>query len=495
MSTLSVLEDKALWTAKDVAHLSKRLLNGRQLIVASNRAPYARARRGRREIWLRPAGGMAAALDPVLQATGGVWVAADVEGEGRLRYPADCAPPWHGRYRLEPVAFSAEEFAGYYSGYANSGLWPLCHMLVERARFSTAEWRAYQEANARFARAIARQARPGDLIWIQDYHLALCPDLVRRAAPGVRLAIFWHIPWPPYDVLRLCPQRRSLIRGLLAADVIGFHTEDFAANFMDCAIRELGAERLGGDLLAFGTRTIHVQPFPISIDYDRWHTLAGSRVTAKRAARLQHALGLAGQKVGVGVDRLDYTKGIVERLHAIETLFRRWPEYRGRVTFVQVAVPSRTALPTYQRLRRQVEEAVSGINHRFSRDGWRPIRYIGRLLDEKMLAALYRLADFAVVSSLYDGMNLVAKEFLACQTDGGPGSLLLSETAGAARELADAHIISPLDTDGMAEAMHEALETPLQLKAGLVTAWQDHLAEHNVYRWAADVITATARAG
>lgn len=495
MSVLSVLEEKVLWTAADVARVSKRVLDGRQLIIASNRAPYARARRGRHEVWFRPAGGLAAALDPVLQATGGVWVAADTtEGSGRSANSKAAIPPWRGRYSLETVSFSAEEFTPYYSGYANGGLWPLCHLMVEHTRFAEFEWRAYQEANNRFARAIARQARPGDLVWVQDYHLALCPELVRRAAPGARLAVFWHVPWPPHDVLRLCPQRRSLIRGLLAADVIGFQTEDFAANFMDCAVKELGARRSGKDTMTLGTRVTRVRPFPISIDFDRWHTLARSEVTARRAAKMQRALGLAGQKVGVGVDRLDYTKGIVQRLRAVETFFDRWPEYRGRVTFVQVAVPSRTALPAYQRLREQVEAAVTGINRRFGREGWRPVRYIDRLLDEKMLAALYRLADFAVVSSLYDGMNLVAKEFLACQTE-GPGSLLLSETAGAARELTEAHIISPLDPGGMAEAMREALETPVQRKAGLIAAWQNHLAEHNVYKWAADMITATARAG
>ncbi len=483
----TTLVHPSLWDAAEVGRLARRLLKGSQLIVVSNRAPYARGRKR----WIRPAGGLAAALDPVLQATGGIWVAAGNPSDGGV-VPL---PPGKGLYHLRSVPLTAEEIEGYYLGYANGGLWPLCHLLVERASFPAAAWQAYRRVNARFAAAIARQARPGDLVWLHDYHLALCPALLRQAVPAVTIALFWHIPWPPHDVFRLCPQRKALLAGLLGADLLGFQTEESVRNFVDCALRELGA-RLQEEpcRVLYRGRATRIGVFPISIDYATLAGLARAPLTRRRARLIQSALKLSGQAVGVGVDRLDYTKGILQRLQALDIFFTRYPDQRGRVTFVQVAVPNRTGLEAYRTLRRQVEEAVTAINARHALPGWKPIRYVGRFLEHPVLAALYRLADFAVVSSLYDGMNLVAKEFAACQVD-RPGILLLSETAGASRELEGAIPINPLDPEGLAEAIRQALAMPVAERRLRVQAWQAHLARHNVFKWAADVLRAAVQAG
>lgn len=480
----------SVWNARQVGQLAQQLLGDRRLVVASNRAPYARSGRGARERWIRPAGGLAAALDPVLQATGGVWVAA-----GAPENRALALPPGKGLYRLQPVPLTAEEVQGYYLGYANGALWPLSHLLVERASFSSSAWRAYRDANARFAASIARQTGPHDLVWLHDYHLSLCPGLLRQAKPAAPIAFFWHIPWPPHDVFRLCPQRRTLLAHLLASDLLGFQTEEFARNFINCAVRELGArEQPDSRRLLYRGRTTRIGVFPISIDYASLAGLARSPATGRRVRRLRAAFGLSGQAVGVGVDRLDYTKGILQRLRALDIFFSRYPHQRGRLSFIQVAVPNRTGLPDYRNLQREVEETVRALNARHGAPGWKPVRYIGRNLGHEVLAALYRLADFAVVSSLYDGMNLVAKEFAACQVE-RPGVLLLSETAGASHELEGATPINPLDPEGMAEAIREALAMPAADRRLRVEAWQAHLARHNVFKWAADVLRAAAPAG
>lgn len=479
------------WDTEGVTSLLKQLFPGGRLVVAANRAPYLQVRSPHGPRWLRPAGGLASALDPVMQAAGGLWVSTAVIAEERAAGEGLLAlPPAAPRYWLKRVGLTREEMNGYYLGYANGGLWPLCHMLVERARFSVEDWQAYATVNRRLAGTIAAAAGPADFIWLHDYHLALCPEMIKERLPAATVALFWHIPWPPYDIFRLCPQRRELLEGMLGCDLIGFQTGEFARNFLDCAARELGAD-VRGNLVLHRGRRCRTGVFPISVDYHRLAGLARSPGTERRIQLLSRILKLNNRALGLGVDRLDYTKGIIHRLRGIDTFFERYPRYHGRVNFIQVAVPSRVELEPYRRLRIKVERLVRSLNRRIGTGGWKPIHYIDRLVGPQPLVALYRLADFALISSLYDGMNLVAKEFSACQVE-RPGTLLISETAGVCGDLPGVRRINPLDPGGMAEAIREAVEMPPEQRRQRVSAQQAHLAEHNIYKWAADIIRAAA---
>lgn len=464
----------------------RELLGDRQLIVVSNREPYVHHRReGGLEVE-NPPGGLVAALDPVLQATGGVWVAwgsGDADFEVTDERDRVQVPPGAGAYTLRRVRLTKDDVDRFYNGYANQALWPLFHLAVDKARFTRRHWAAYQEVNRRYAEATLDMVSGDAVVWVQDYHLAVCPAYIRRQRPDAFLMHFWHIPWPSWDVLRICPQSAELVEGLLANDLVGFHLPRFVENFFDCAQHELGADvdREEGVVEYAGRRTA-VQAFPISIDVDAWEHLATSETCERWMVRLRNRLGLDGRFLGVGVDRLDYTKGIPERLRAIEMMLQRHPGLRGRLVFVQKSAPSRTRIKAYRDLQDQVEAAIERINATYGSESYQPVVHIPRSLAPAGMAALYRMADFCLVSSLQDGMNLVAKEFVAAQVD-GRGVLVLSELAGAADEAPWAVTINPFDADGTVDALVRALHMPAAERRERMLQMRGHLRQRDVYHW------------
>lgn len=472
-------------------------LRGRQIVVVSNREPYVHRRTERGVRVARPSGGLVEALDPVMQAVGGVWVAwgsgsADretVDAADRVEVPPD-AP----RYALRRVWLPERIVEHYYYGFANQALWPLCHMAVDKARFRRRYWHGYVEANRLFAAAVLEEASPGALVWLQDYHLALCPRQIRAQRDDVILAHFWHIPWPAWDVFRACPQpqRRDLLDGLLANDLLGFHLNRFRETFLECVEHELDAEvDFENGFVDYRDHRTTVRTFPISIDVEEFDRVARSPEATRWMAHWRRRFG-PGRRVAVAVDRLDYTKGIPERLRAIDRFLSQHPQLAERIVFVQKAAPSRTLITAYRQLQRDVERQIADINARHGRAGWRPIVYLPDPIPRVALAALYRVADVAIVSSLQDGMNLVAKEFIACQVD-EQGVLLLSELAGAVQEMAHAIRINPYDEEGFAEAIAQALAMAPEERRQRIQAMRAYMVQHDVYRWMGEVAANVAR--
>jgi len=473
--------------ANDATRLLGDLFPGARLIVAANRSPYRRTTglHGS-ERWERPAGGVTSALDPLLRRTGGLWVAAEPGEAQELKVPPE-APS----YDVAVLGIPPEVHRGYYTGYANSGLWPLCHNLVERAHFRSGDWTAYRQVNRQFAARIAAQARPQDLVWVHDYQLALVPAYLRQFGVTGPIAFFWHIPWPPTVVLRLVPERKALLQGLLEADWIGFQTDEAVDAFAAAAKRELGVRSQRsrhGVILTYQGHLTHVSSVPISIDVRQVEELAQDPHTDRLMEHLRGRLQLdEGSMLLLGVDRLDYTKGIPERLDGFARLLSRYPSLRRRVQFLQVAVPTRTEILDYRRLAVAVRRKVASINRRYGERDWRPVRLVEHNLRLERLVALYRLADVAVVSSLYDGLNLVAKEYVAARIDGG-GALCLSETAGAYQELRTAFPLSPLSPERIAESMARAIFASADERQRRMASLREAVRGNTVQTWLGRVL-------
>jgi trehalose 6-phosphate synthase len=462
------------------------------LFVVSNREPYVHTRQPDGTIACRPTtGGVAVALDSLLRERGGTWIAhgagdADrlvVDARDRVRVPPD-----DPSYTLKRIWLSAEEERRYYGGFANEGLWPMSHMVHVRPVFRSEDWAEYRSVNARFADAIAAELTdPAAPVFIQDYHLALVALELRRRRPEAKTALFWHIPWPHPDRLRMCPWRKEILAGLLANDLLAFQLERDRRNFLHCVRDETNA-RIDHSSIHFDAHVTQVVSAPIGVDYDRIINVAADPSLADETERLQRELHLdPGSIVGIGVDRLDYTKGIPERLEAIDRLLETDPGLRERLVFVQVGVPSRSKLESYASIEREIDERVADINRRHRRAGREPIRYRKSALKIRRLVTLYRIADFCIVSSLHDGMNLVAKEFVAARTD-EQGVLVLSEMTGAAQQLTDAIIINPYDIDGFASAIRRAIEMPHDERRRRMRAMRRIVAGHDVFAWASDIL-------
>jgi len=447
----------------------------RSLVVVSNRLPFTVERRPEGVRVRRSPGGLVAALEPALAQRGGVWVgwtgAAREDGDAAGRAPPAAAE--QVQYRAVPL--TAHEIALYYAGFANRTIWPLFHYFVGQTQIDSATWRAYERVNERFAQVAAEASDDEALVWVHDYQLLRVPHHLRRLAPRRRIAFFLHVPFPAADVLRVLPWSRDLIQGMLASDLVGVHIRSYADHVLTCAERLLGCEvDRGAGLVRFEGREVSVEVHPISIDVAEIERLAA------RAAP--------------GVDRLDYTKGIHERLLAIERLLERHPGLRRRIAFTQVLVPSRERVAEYGELKREIDETVGRINGRFSERGWSPIRYLVRSLPPAELVALYRQADVALVTPLRDGMNLVAKEYVAAQLD-DDGVLVLSEMAGAADELQEALLVNPFDVDEVADALHRALQMPLDERRARMSALRHRVRANDVRVWVERFLDASERAG
>ena len=472
----------------ELGPLFTRLFPGRRLVVASNREPYEH--RWSEEVGevsvSRPAGGLTSALDPLLQALGGTWVAwGSGEADAAVVGPDDRVrvPPEDPRYTLRRVWLTHHDVHRYYLGFSNQFLWPLCHLRPALTRVRARYWERYRRVNRRFADAVLEEVRGADAaVWIQDYQLALLPHLLRARRPDLALAHFWHIPFPPIDIFRIAPQAGHLLRGMLANDLMGFHLPQFAGNFLRCAQQLAGAHvDWEARTATLEGHTCHVGGFPISIDVEQFQGAARAPGVEEQMARLRARYAPGGGRIGVGVDRLDYSKGLPEKFKALELLWERYPEHRERFTFIQVAVPSRSEIDAYDELAHKVDRQVWEINERFGTSGWRPIHLVKQSLPPERLAGLYRMADLCVVSSLQDGMNLVAKEFAASQVD-RRGVLVLSEFAGAAEEMAaGAVLVNPYDPEGCALRIRDALDLPPEERAARMERMQDGM--RTIYDW------------
>ncbi len=468
-------------------------------VIVSNRQPYVHFVVEDEVRWTRTLGGLSTALDPVMRAVGGVWVAhgageadAEVTDErGQIRVPPD-----DPSYTLQRVWLTKQEENGYYYGASNQALWPLCHNAFTRPVFAQAHWEAYRSVNEKFAKAVAKIV--GDkkaVILIQDYHFALLPRMVKKRCPQVKCGHFWHIPWPHREVFGICPWKRKILDGLLGNDLLGFHLQNFCSNFLDTIDRELESRRDPERMaVIYKKQATRVRAFPISVDFEAYSRLAASEACEQRMESLKRELGLSNKFVFVGLDRMDYTKGIPDRLQALDLLLKRNPELAGKVVLVQAAVPSRALLPEYQALNQRVEGLIEEINWRHRSGRWKPVIELNRDLPQVDVAALYRLADACVVSSLQDGMNLVAKEYVSARTD-EKGVLLLSRFAGAAHELGEAVLINPYALDDFAERMQAAIEMKESEQRRRMRSLRRAVRQANIYTWTTNILDALSSLG
>jgi len=477
---------------KDLVDWAASHLRDKQLVVVSNREPYSHVRDGRSIRWVRNAGGLTVALDAVAQAIGGLWVAhgsGNADREATDAHGRVACPPNRPTYTLRRVWLDAQDHDRYYSGFSNGALWPLCHIVHVRPRFRLEDWQSYVDVNRRFAEAVLEEVGTAPaLVFLQDYHLALAARFLKEKRPDLQVAQFWHIPWPNPEVFRILPWKRELLEGLLANDLVGFHTRAHGINFLDSVAATLEA-RVDHDQLAVerGGRRTWIGAFPISVDAEEIAALAEMPETLAAERELRTRLGLEECRIGLGVDRMDYTKGIPERLEAIELLFERHPEWIGKFAFVQIGVPTRIELQEYRDIRSRTRAAVRRINRRYSRAGGPSVHLIENNFDFRELVPYYRMADVCAVTALHDGMNLVAKEYLAASPD-NEGALVLSPFTGAARELQRAFIASPYDREGVAEAYHAALSEPAEARRERMMALRETVQRANIFDWAIDIL-------
>ncbi|HWZ45429.1 MAG TPA: trehalose-6-phosphate synthase [Candidatus Saccharimonadales bacterium] len=485
---------ESLWTAERLSVHVRGKMNGGRLFVVSNREPYIHVRQGKSVQAVQPASGLVTALEPVLCACDGHWIAhgsgeADretVDNRNCLRVPPD-----ESRYTLRRVWLTKEEEEGYYYGFANEGMWPLCHIAHTRPIFRASDWQCYQEVNEKFAQAVLQEMNgvKHPLLLAQDYHFALLPQLIKKRRPDARIAIFWHIPWPNPEAFGICPWQRQLLQGLLGADLIGFHIQSHCTNFMQTVDRALEC-RIDWEHRSIN-REEHqtlIKPFPISVEFNEGPPELGSQESRKveRTALLRE-LGIEAVALGVGVDRVDYTKGIPERFLAVERLLEKYPQYQGKFTLVQIGAPSRTHIKRYHDLLAEVESEAERINWRFQSGKWKPIVFLKRQHTHTEIRRFYRAADLCLVTSLHDGMNLVAKEFVAERRD-EQGVLVLSRFTGAARELRDALVVNPYDIERTSDTIRLALAMEPAEQASRMQALRKVVRERNVYRWAGNLL-------
>jgi trehalose 6-phosphate synthase/phosphatase len=461
------------------------VLDERQLVVMSNRAPIKVVREGHEERIEPTVGGVGTTFLRLLERHGGLWIAwnGGQKTPRKISLPAD-----NPRFDLSFIELSDRDVSNYYYGTCNRALWPLMHFMISNCHFNAAHWRQYRAVNEMFAKSAVEQAGRGDALWIQDFHLALTPQIVRARRKDLAIGIFWHVPFPPVELYRVFPWRRELLAGMLGSDLIGFHCDSYVRHFLNSCHRVLGAE-IDSDRgeIHFDGRTSRAAAFPLGIPVDYFEGIAANSRTQQKSARIRR--GLRSEVVVLGVDRLDYTKGILERLLGFERFLERNPNYHQRVTLVLIAVPSRTKVTEYAALKRQLDEAVGRVVGRFSSDGWVPIRYLYTQFGAEDLVSYYQAADVALLTPLRDGMNLVAKEFVASHP-ADDAVLILSEFAGAAEELTDALLVNPYDTDAIADSIREALEMRPEARAARMRALREKIRHNNLERWSSNFLSA-----
>jgi trehalose 6-phosphate synthase len=482
-----------MWTKESLQELIKEKMADYLFIVVSNRQPYVHVfKKGKIECQ-RGAGGVITALDPVMQACHGLWVAhgnGDADREVTDEKGKIKVPPEKHSYTLKRVWLTKEEVQGHYYGYSNEALWPLCHMAFNRPIFREEDWKYYVQVNEKFANAILEEV--GDqkaFVFIQDYHLALLPKFLRRCSSQLIIAHFWHIPWPNYDVFRICPNKQEILEGLLSNDLLGFHIHYFCDNFFEAVDREIQCkidrERYS---VVRGEHETIIRPYPISVDFEGLDEFSKSPQVKKSMKALSKEYRLSGKKVLLGLDRIDYSKGIPERLLAVDRLLEKHPELKEKIVFIQMGELSRIHIPKYKSLNDEINALVEQINWKHSTDSWNPIIMVRRHLAFHELLAFYQIGDLCIVSSLHDGMNLVAKEFLSSRWD-EQGMLVLSQFTGAARELTEAILINPYDREHFAESIYQAIVLSKDEIKKRLTKLRRIVQQNNIYRWAGKILS------
>ena len=486
------------WTPQALQQVVRDHLDSAQVIIVSNREPYIHNFDAQhRPVVQVPASGMVTALEPIMRACSGVWVAhgaGSADRETVDRNDKLAVPPDAPSYTLRRVWLTAEQEQGYYYGFSNEGLWPLCHLAYVRPAFRASDFSAYQEVNEKFSQVVAAESNTASpVILIQDFHFALLPQLIRNKIPKATIALFWHIPWPNAETFGVCPWKLEMLTHMLSADILGFHTRYHCQNFLDTVDRfvecQIDREHMTVTLQGHVCR---VAPYPISIEWPpRWLGMLPDVPACRAAVRERHRIG-ADVVLGLGVERWDFTKGILERFQALETLLEQYPRHRGKICLLQVAAPSRSQLPAYQMLQQQTYNEVERINGKFAEGDWRPIVLIDEHQEPVQVFELYRAVDFCLVNSLHDGMNLVAKEFVAARDD-DDGVLILSTFAGASRELGEAVLINPFDVSETAEAMEIAMRMDRDERRTRMSLMRRTVKENNVYRWAGRMLMDASR--
>ena len=489
----------AEWSPQRLRSLLHTQLRGDQVIVVSNREPYIHDRGKDGVTVKRPASGLVTAVEPVMRACSGTWIA---HGSGSAdrdvvdRHDRVLVPPGANDYVLRRVWLTPEEEQGYYFGFANEGMWPLCHVAHVRPVFRESDWQRYREVNERFAEAVVAEARGEDpVVLVQDYHFALLPLMIRERLPRATIITFWHIPWPNPESFGICPWRREILQGMLGSTILGFHTRYHCKNFMETVDRYLEARiEQEHSTISFQEDTTLIEAYPISIEWPSDAMVASWPSVAECRRRLCERLGIEGNdyKIAVGVDRFDYTKGILERMHAVERMLEKNPEWIGRFSFVQVAAPSRSSLEEYRVFQDRIHQVTDRINERFGRAGYLPVHLLAQHFGHEAVNELYRAADCCVVTSLHDGMNLVSKEFVAARDD-EQGVLILSRFAGAAREMPEALIVNPYHVEETADALLRAITMQPAEQRERMASLRMMVREFNVYRWAGRMLADAGR--
>jgi len=462
-----------------------------RLLIVSNRLPITIEKRKGNLLFRRSAGGLATGLGSFYKSCDSLWVGwcGIPSDEVDIEEKRDVETKLISDYKSCPVLLLKRDVEMYYHGFCNKTIWPLFHCFTQYALYDKGMWESYRRVNEAFCDRVVDIARPDDIIWIHDYQLMLLPKMIRRKLPDAQIGFFLHIPFPPFEIFHLLPWRKEILEGLLEADLIGFHTYDYVRNFLDSCRRLLGYEHTVGQI-STGDRVVHVDTFPMGIDYDKFENAVDDLEVQKEIQRIRKRVG--DRKVILSVDRLDYTKGIIQRLEAFDYFLEKNPKYKEKVTLIHVAVPSRAKVEHYRALKKQMDELVGKINGKHGRIGWIPLWYLYRFLPFPTLVALYNLADVALITPLKDGMNLIAKEFIATKTD-GRGVLILTEMAGAARELGEAIIVNPNSKEEIAGALKEALTMSEEEQQGRIRVMQKRIQRYNVERWATDFMDTLSR--
>ena len=487
---------ESVWTPERLNEEMKRLLKDKKLVVVSNREPYMHIRSGKEIECIMPASGMVTALEPILKACGGLWIASgsgDADKETVDENDKVLVPPYEGKYTLRRIWLTKEQEDHYYYGFSNEGLWPLCHIAHTRPIFRKEDWEKYVEVNQLYAEAVLHEIKDEEepFILVQDYHFALLPAFIKQKRPDAKVAIFWHIPWPNPESFGICPWQKELLLGMLGADLIGFHTQYHCNNFLETVNNSIESRVIWESFsVKIGNRFTLVKPFPISIAFTLKDYESQGNAKTEAAELLRHH-GIHAANFGVGVDRIDYTKGLIEKFLSIERFFEKYPQYQGNFTFVQIGAPSRSLLKSYSDTINAVDAEVNRINWKFRQKNWQPILFLKKHHSHEEIMPFYRSAVFCMVTSLHDGMNLVAKEFIASR-DQSDGVLILSRFAGAANELHGAVIVNPYDIEQSADAIKESLEMPIEVQQQKMKQMRRMVMSHNVYSWASNILRTMA---
>lgn len=487
-----------IWSKEYLHKFIKEKLKDRLFIVVANREPYMHVFKEGHIECIRPTGGLIAALDPVMKASNGIWVASGtgsadkkvVDKDGKIRVPPDKA-----EYTLKRVWLTKQQEANYYYGFSCDTLWPLCHIVYVRPTFNTDYWESYKQVNQIFANVVLKEIKGKKaFVWIHDYHFALLPKIIKEARPDVNVAHFWHIPWPNPEVFRIFPWKKEILEGLLGNDILGFHTHNYCNNFIQTVSEELEVRVDKSRSCVYYSKFLEgnytrVEAYPVSIDYEEVSHDSNSREVKKALKKIKERLRLTSPFVSLGLDRLDYTKGIPERIKAVDRLFEKHPELKEKIQHIEAGVLSRIYLDRYRELNDEIQDMADKVNWKHSTEDWAPIVVLKDYKTVHEVLALYQLSDLCIVSSLHDGLNLVAKEYIASKGN-LRGAVVLSEFTGAARELEEALIVNPYDRESFADTIYNAYKMDKAEVSRRMEKLRKVVSENNIYKWAGQMVSA-----